>query len=354
MFRNYLKIAFRNIIRHKVYSFINIFGLAIGMASAILIMLFVFDELSYDNYHKNSDKIYRLERKGNFQGKDYHVAVTAHPMGPTLVNDFAEIEKAVRIWPLELMVKDKFNTFNEERIFFIDKDAFQVFTFPLINGDAGSSLVEPNSIVLSRKMSQKYFGEENPLNKSLTLQWDNQTIDFKITGVMKNIPKNSHFHPDFFASYSSFDQLLGKENLNAWLSNSIYTYLKVKDNTNIAELGKKFPGFIDKYMGSDVRKFLGPDANINKLFQFHLRPVDEIYLYGKLPFDIEPGSDIQRVYIFSAIALLILIIASINFMNLSTARSARRAKEVGMRKVAGANRAFLIRQFLGESLLLSF
>jgi len=353
MLNNYLKIIFRNIVRQKGYSFINIFGLAIGMVGAILIMLFVHDELSFDNYHKNGDRIYRLERKGVFNGKNYHIGVTAHPMGPAMANDFPEIEQSVRIWPVELMVKDRFNTYAEERVFFADQNLFQVFSFPLVTGDVNSVLTKPNSIVISVDMRQKYFGNSNPINKTFTLQWDNQDLDFKVTGVMENIPRNSHFHPEFLGSYSSLDQLLGNERLNVWISNSIYTYLLLKKNTNPEDLYPKFPQFIDKYMGETARKFLGPDLNVNDFLQFRLRPIADIYLYSKLSWEMEPTSDINRVYIFSSIALFLLIIAGINFMNLSTARSARRVKEVGLRKVAGATRAHFIGQFLGESILLS-
>jgi putative ABC transport system permease protein len=353
MFKNFLKIALRNIFRHKGYSFINITGLAAGIACCMLIMLYVQDELSYDKYHEKIDQLYRLERKGEFQNQVFHIPVTAHPTGPAFEKDLPEILHAVRIWPTELTVKSRDNHYFEEKIFFTDTAIFNAFTFPLVKGSPGTALKEPNSIVLTERMSNKYFNSIDSIGKTLSVKWDEDTIDFKVTGIMKKIPHNSHFKTDFFASYSTLNRLIGSQ-LNVWLNNSVYTYLLLPGTLSPGELEKKFPPLVEKYMGKDIRKFLGPDVDISSLMKFVLRPVSQIHLYSNLQWEIEPNGNINTVYIFSIIAFLVLLIACINFMNLSTARSANRAKEVGLRKTVGANKGLLVKQFIGESLFLAF
>lgn len=354
MIKNYFQIAIRNILRHKGYSFINIAGLAAGIACCMLIMLYVQDELSYDRFNENIDRLYRLERKGVFQGKEFHVAATAHPTGPAFKNELPEILESVRIWPQELSVKTLDNRYFNERILFADPAIFTAFTFPLSEGSPEIALKEPQAIVLTEEMSKKYFNTGDAVGKVLSVQWDNETtIDFKVTGIMKKIPRNSHFRTDFFASYATLDKLIPGR-LNTWLNNSNYTYFLLSKNQTARKLAQKFPALIEKYMGKDIRQFLGPNVDINRLFEFTLRPVSEIHLYSNIEFEFEPAGSIDTVYIFSVIAFLVLLIACINFMNLSTARSALRAKEVGLRKTVGAHKHSLLTQFIGESVLLTF
>lgn len=354
MIKNYLQIAFRNMLRHKGYSFINIAGLAAGIACCILIMLYVRDELSYDRFNEKIDRIYRLERKGVIQGQEFHVAVTAHPTGPAFKNELPEILETVRIWPQTLGLKTLDNHYFDERILFTDPSIFTVFTLPLLHGSPENALKEPQSMVLTEEMCKKYFNTENAMGKVLSLQWDKETtLDFKVTGIMKKIPRNSHFKTDFFVSYATLEKRI-PDQLKTWLNNSNYTYILLSKNQSVPLLTQKFPALIEKYMGKDIRLFLGPDVDINRLFQFIIRPVSEIHLYSNIEFELEPNGSITTVYIFSAIAFLVLLIACINFMNLSTARSALRAKEVGLRKTVGANRRSLITQFIGESVLLAF
>jgi putative ABC transport system permease protein len=352
MLKNYLKIAFRNIIRQKGYSFINIAGLAAGIACCMLIMLYVQDELSYDRYHEKIDQIYRLERKGVFQGQEYHIPVTAHPTAPAFEKDLPGILHAVRLWPVQLTLKNQDNHYFEEKIFFADAALFNTFTFPLLEGSPDTALKEPYSIVLTEPMSKKYFNSIDSTGKTLSIRWGKNTIDFKVTGIMKKIPNNSHFKTDFFASYSSLNQLIG-DSLNEWLNNSVYTYLLVDKNLSPGELEQKFPPLVEKYIGKKIRKFLGSEIDISTMMRFVLRPVSEIHLYSQLEWEIEPNSNINTVYIFSVIAFLVLLIACINFMNLSTARAAGRAKEVGLRKTVGANKILLVKQFIGESVFLT-
>jgi putative ABC transport system permease protein len=353
MFRNYFKIALRNLSKHRFYSLINVVGLATGVAACLVISLFILNELSYDSHHVNSDRIYRLNFEIKFGNLDYNMAVTPAPAADAILHDYPEVEAAARIRTqgTYLVRKDK-ESFREGNVAFADSSFFKVFTIPFLYGDQARALTEPNTIVISRKIADKYFPNENPVGQTLTFfnDWNN-----KIVGVMENSPDNSHFHFDILVS-----MLNNEESKNhIWLSNNFHTYLLLKPGTDYKALNKKFRGMQEKYIGPQVREFLGSEntpeklaANGNKL-NLYLIPLRDIHLYAPTTIEIEANGDITYIYLFGAIALFILVIACINFMNLSTARSANRAKEVGVRKVLGSLRSHLVRQFLLESVMIS-
>ncbi len=351
MLSSYLKVALRNLLRRKGYSFINVFGLAIGMACCVLIMLYVQDELSYDRYHHNSARIYRVSRQWiNSDGKiNLHLGHVAPPFGPLLRNDFpATVLNVVRfIQPGTPLVSHDDKHFQESRFFFVDSTVFSMFSWELVKGDPSRALAMPNAVVLTETTAKKYFGTEDPVGKVLRY---NQQSDLMISGVMKDVPQNSHFQADFLCSFITFENAVGAQSLaNNWGSNNFATYILVPEKFDPAAFAAQLPAFIDKHMpvGRDgKRPSMGTQLNLWSLTSVHL--------HSNLDSEVEPNSSITIIYIYSVVAIFVLLIACFNFMNLSTAQASRRAKEVGMRKVLGAHRQLLIRQFLGESILLSF
>ena len=353
MFKNYLKIALRNLVRFKVYSLINIFGLAIGIASCILILLFVRDELSYDKFNEKADQIYRVHSVGKLLGSDLNMAVSPAPLGETMVSDFPEVIKSARLVPNDkMLIRYKDNVFNETRFYWADSSIFDVFTIPFIKGNPKTALNEPHTIVLTEKLAKKYFGKEDPIDKIMNME---DGTAYTVRGVIKDCPANSHFHYDMFASLSSWG---GAERSTFWVSNNFYTYIVLKKGASASGLQKKLPGFAAKYAGPQLQQLLGITFDEAKKrgynYGFIMQPLLSIHLHSHLDYEIEANSDVSYVYIFSVVAAFILLIACINFMNLTTARSSTRSKEVGIRKVLGSNKAKLVKQFLAESILLTF
>jgi len=338
MFRNYLKIALRNIRKHKGYSFINIAGLAIGIAACLLLFLWVRDELSYDRYHDKADRIYRVISQYEAEGKTRRFGWTSAPVGPALVNEFPEIEKAVRFARNGFVVSYQNKRFVEQ-VYFTDPEVFDVFSFPLVKGNPKNALKEPYSIVISEEMSRKYFGDEDPLGKIITL---GEQRDYRITGIFKDIPQNSHFRFRFLGLFSDY----ASSHFDQWGISNYWTYILVSENFSPDEFEEKIPPFVEKHRGKDSRYVYKTS--------YPLQALTRIHLYSNLRGEIGPNSSMGIIYIFSAIAVFILLIACLNYINLSTARYAIRAKEVGLRKVIGATRPQLIKQFLGETFLFSF
>ncbi len=333
MFKNYLKVAFRNIKRHKGYSFINLTGLAIGMACCLLISLWVLDELSFNRFHTQVDQLYRVEFDQNYSGKLFHVTVSPYPMARALEAEIPEIEHAVRSTSMgELLVQYGDTILYQDGIRAVDPAFLEIFTFPLVRGDAKTALSDPLSMVVTEELAEKYFGREDPLGKTISI---NSRHTFRITGVMQDIPQNSDFHFNMLLSF----KFLEDEGLtnDSWQSNNIPTYIKLRADASAAQVTAK------------ITELNARHRDIEDL-TFSLMPLARIHLYSHFGFDTGPRAS-QYVYIFSVIAFFVLLTACINFMNLSTARSAKRAKEVGIRKVVGAVRGEITRQFYGESLL---
>ncbi|MBN2763011.1 MAG: ABC transporter permease [Bacteroidales bacterium] len=352
---NFFKVALRILYKYKSYTLVNILALATGLSCSIIIFLYAEYEYSFDRFHRNAKNIYRIGIRGNVSGNKLNHAVTAAPLAPTLEKEFPEIKRAVRVgrFGAWLVRYDKIK-FNEDNIIFADSAFFNLFSFPLIAGDPSIVLSKPESIVLSKKAAQRYFGtEKNVLGKKLRIE--NDSTYYEVTGIMEDIPHNSHIHFDMVASLSTLYKYLHHD---SWIMNNFYTYLQVEEGADKKLLKEKLNGLVEKYVEPAYYEMINLEKNeikgINDRYEFVLQPLLDIHLKSDFEVELEPAGNIQYVYIFTSIALLILIVACINFMNLATATTANRAREVGIRKIAGSDKKVLIRQFLTESLLITF
>jgi putative ABC transport system permease protein len=352
MFKNYIKTAVRSLYKNKGFTAINILGLALGLATCLLIVFYVVDELSYDRYNTKADRIYRVNEDLKLGENNVQYAVAMPPLAKTLKVEYPYIEDATRIKAAGTTHVKKGNiNMVENRVGFVDASIFNVFTLPMVSGDPKTALLEPNTVVITESTAKKYFNTTDAVGKTIVF---NEKENFKVTGVIKDVPKQSHFNFDFFVSLESFPD----SRSNEWLRSDYNTYVLLKDAKDYKKLEASFPAFLQKFSGAQMQSELGMSiAQFEKSgshFRMNLTALTDIHLKSNRSGELGPNSTTQYVYIFSAIALFILLIACVNFMNLSTARSSNRAREVGVRKVLGSSRKYLIFQFLAESVLVTF
>jgi putative ABC transport system permease protein len=353
MIKNFFINSLRNMRKQKGYLILNVGGLAIGLTSFLFISLYVLHELSFDRFHKNYENIYRVKVVGRMAGSELDQAVTCAPLASTLIKDYPEVLNSTRLTRMGAwLIQFGENRFNEDGVLFADSTFFNVFDFKLLKGDPRTALVRPKSMILTEEYVKKYFGNHDPMGEQIIVEAD--TILYTVTGVIQNIPDNSHVKFDILASLSSFPD---QANNQFWVSNNFYTYFVAKDGTSMESLQNKLGEMVTKYVGPQVTEILGISLDEFRKsgndYGFKLEQLKDIHLKGAPQYNLEPMGSMTTVYLFAVIAILILIIAIINYVNLATAKSVNRAKEVGVRKVSGANKRGLISQFLGESLLIT-
>ncbi|MBN1271827.1 MAG: ABC transporter permease [Candidatus Aminicenantes bacterium] len=349
MLKNYFKIAFRNIKRHRLYSFINICGLALGLTVCIIIGLWVQRECSYDLFHQNARRIYRVERE-IFRDNLY----SRWPIGSGqykkfLLEDFAEIENAARFWRREFAIKDTRNVVRSQEMFAVDHSVFRIFDFGLEQGDEKTALKEPHTLVMTRKNALKYFGTDDVIGRSLSLEFEGEQVNFKVTGILKEVPENSHILFDTLISISSYSE----DTFSDLRSNYLYTYVLAREGVSRRVLEEKMKMFVGQRLKPVYGDLLVSGLSIHEVLKVRMYPIIDIHLHPAENWELEPGGSINLVYIFSTIAVFILFLACINFINLSTARANKRAKEVCLRKTVGAGKSQLRAQFIQESALSS-
>ncbi len=343
-----VQIAIRSITKKKLFSAINIVGLAVGLTACMLIMMYVWDELSYDEYHPYADRTARIAVEGALGGNKFEMAVSPAPMAAAMLADYPEVEHATRVSNSFGVPVIRYGdlVFSEEHWTAMDSTAFDVFALELVRGDKKTALSKPNQVMITESTARRYFGSEDPMGKILN---SDRRRDFEVSGVIKDFPHNSHMHFDFIASMASYE----RSRNNRWVSNNFYTYVVLREGYTFEGLEAKLPETVIKYVGPQVEQFLGVSwqklVDDGTAYKFFLQPLTDIHLTSHLDAEIEANGSYAYVYTFTLIALFILILAAINYMNLATARSADRAKEVGVRKTLGSRRGQLVKQFLTES-----
>lgn len=352
MIKNYLKIAWRNLLRNRIFSAINIVGLAIGLASCMLISLYVLDELSFDRYNEKADQIFRVVFKGTMHGGNIHEAHVMPPAGPALKADYQEVVEATRLRQAgkpKVFIGNK--QYADENMAFVDANFFDVFTLPFIKGEQKTALTEPNTIVISENTAGKYFGKQEPIGKILHIKGSD--IPFKVTGVIREMPANSHFRYELLGAMAGLDEARS----DSWMVSEFFTYLLLQKGYDHKKLEAKLPQTVEKYMGPQLKKAMGITLTEFRKsgndIGLYLQPLTDIHLYSDAVYDLSESGDIKYVYIFGAVAVIMLVIACINFMNLSTAGASKRAREVGVRKVMGSEKKELVLQFLLESVMMT-
>jgi len=352
MFKNYFKVAFRNLWKNKGFTSINIIGLSVGLATCLLILLYVMDELSFDKYNEKAGRIFRVDSDITFGGNHFVAAVTPEPMGATIKRDYPEVETEVRFRNYGgMLVRKGSQNLQEEKVIYADSTLFDVFTLPMLYGDPKTALVNPNSVVINETTAKKYFNTADVAGKSFLV---NDTKSLKITGVIKDMPSQSHFNFDFFIATNG---AIEKWEINQWTSNNLNTYIVLKESADPKVFEAKLDGMVAHYVAPELKQLnmtMESFKQAGNHLHYGLMPVTDIHLHSNKTSELGPNSSIEYVYIFSVVAVFILLIACVNFMNLSTARSSGRAKEVGVRKVLGSMRGNLVSQFLTESILITF
>jgi putative ABC transport system permease protein len=334
MIKNLIKTALRHLLKHLGYSMLNIIGLTLGISSALFLIIYVSDEVSYDRYHDKADRIYRVSSKITEPDDQFTWNVAQIPFGPQVVQDYPEVQSFVRFINMpRALYKYKDIEFNEENFFYVDSTLFDIFTYDVIKGEVRSALLEPNKIILTESIATRYFGDEDPVGKTLT----SGTDVYEVTGVIKDVPFNSHFRFDALASRNNLPKQIG-----SWGNFGVFTYLLFPENFDVKAFEEKMQEMYTAYMEPIF-------GSMNITIEYILEPITRIHLYSTNPGEPEPTGSITYVYIFTIVALFLVLIAAMNYMNLATARSTRRAREVGLRKVVGSRRGPLVLQFLSES-----
>lgn len=351
MFTNYVKTAFRNFRKNKFYTSLNIAGLAMGLATCLLILLYVQDELSYDRFHTKAGRIFRINNEVKYGENHFDVAQTPALLGNEAVKQLPEVEQYTRLrMQGGIMVKKDNENMREGRVAYADSTFFEVFSFPVISGNPATALKNPNSVVITESMAKKYFNSTDAAGKNLVIE---NTKNYIVTAVIRDMPANSHFNYDFLLPMTE----LNRSRSDDWLSQNFNTYLLLKENVSHKKVEQQVTDMLDRFMAPEIKSVLGitldefhKQGSYSKCF---LMPLTSIHLYGDKLGELGENRSVRYVYIFSLVALFILVIACVNFMNLFTARSANRAKEVGVRKVLGSLRTNLVKQFLVESFFIS-